>query len=193
MLLFLDTETTGLPNNRLSSYDTVLKWPRLVEVAWIECHEEGTVVSEYNQIIKPDGFVIPKQASAIHGITTEKAMKNGIQLHEVLMQLFTVIGRCSVIIGHNVEFDTKIIEMEFLRTGLLKDHYPKLFGRQVCTMKSATKLYGIRSGYGRLKYPTLSELYLKLFGECFEHNHNALSDARACKKCFFELKKRGVL
>lgn len=192
MLLFIDTETTGLPKKQSPS-DETSNWPRLVEVAWIECQENGTVVSEYNQIIKPDGFEIPKHSSAIHGISTEKALKNGIQLREVLMQLNEVLDRCSLLIGHNVEFDAKIIETEFLRTGLLKEHYPNFSRRQVCTMKSTTKFCRIQSGHGRFKYPKLSELYEKLFGEFYDRNHSALDDAHACMNCYFELKNRGVL
>ena len=77
MILFLDTETTGLPNRRSASIYHLSNWPRLVEIAWIECNENGTVESEYDQIIKPESFEIPRSASALHGITTEKAIENG--------------------------------------------------------------------------------------------------------------------
>lgn len=51
MILFLDTETTGLPNRRSASFYHLSNWPRLVEIAWIECNENGTVESEYDRII----------------------------------------------------------------------------------------------------------------------------------------------
>jgi DNA polymerase III epsilon subunit-like protein len=193
MFLFIDTETTGLPDNRSASVYPVSNWPRLVEIAWIECQENGTIVSEYNQIIKPDAFKIPKKASAIHGITTGKAKKYGVLLQEVLTQLFLVIGRSSLLIGHNIEFDTKVIQAEFFRAGFLKNHFLELCNRQVCTMKSSARFCRIRSGHGQYKYPKLSELYEKLFGECYDCNHSALSDAHACMNCYFELKGRGVL
>jgi DNA polymerase III subunit alpha len=37
------------------------------------------------------------------------------------------------------------------------------------------------------KFPTLSELYLALFGEAFAEAHNATADVEATTRCFFEL------
>ena len=41
--------------------------------------------------------------------------------------------------------------------------------------------------------PTLEELHISLFGAAFQSAHNALADARACAKCYFELRRRGVI
>jgi hypothetical protein len=42
------------------------------------------------------------------------------------------------------------------------------------------------------KYPRLEELYDKLFNSSFPA-HNSMEDVRALKKCFYELKKIGIL
>jgi DNA polymerase-3 subunit epsilon len=38
-----------------------------------------------------------------------------------------------------------------------------------------------------------TELHYKLFRSGFEEAHNAAADVRAMVKCFWELKKRGIL
>jgi hypothetical protein len=45
---------------------------------------------------------------------------------------------------------------------------------------------------GGYKPPKLIELHEILFGESFVGAHDAAADVRACARCFFELKKRGV-
>ena len=47
-----------------------------------------------------------------------------------------------------------------------------------------------KDGY---KYPKLQELYRKLFGKEFEDAHDALCDTEATEKCFWELKKQGII
>jgi len=55
-----------------------------------------------------------------------------------------------------------------------------------------TDYVGIEGYYG-YKWPKLSELHYHLFGEDFEGAHNSKNDVAATSKCFFELKKRGVI
>lgn len=47
--------------------------------------------------------------------------------------------------------------------------------------------------YGRFKWPKLIELHRKLFGTGFDDAHDALADVKACGKCFFEMKRRGII
>jgi DNA polymerase III subunit epsilon len=193
MILFLDTETTGLPNRRSAPLYYLSNWPRLVEIAWIECNESGTVESEYDQIIKPESFEIPKSASALHGITTEKAIEDGIPLNEALKLFCQSLNRSALCVGHNIDFDVKVVNAELIRMGFLRQHFRFLWKQTKCTMKSSTKLCRLKTGHGYYKYPKLPELHTKLFGKTYEDKHNALSDARACMSCYFELHRRGIL
>ena len=47
-------------------------WPRLVQIAWIACDEKGVVIESAEHIIQPNGFVIPKDATALHGFQQKK-------------------------------------------------------------------------------------------------------------------------
>lgn len=57
MLLFLDTETTGLP--RYSATDPTEKWPRVVQLAWALYDDEGNHERLNSFIIYPTDFTIP--------------------------------------------------------------------------------------------------------------------------------------
>jgi hypothetical protein len=44
-----------------------------------------------------------------------------------------------------------------------------------------------------LKWPTLPELHLKIFGQTVKEAHNAAADVATCAKCFLELKRRDIV
>lgn len=188
MLIFFDTETTGLPGKNFSAIHPHAKWPRLVELAWIECESDGTVITEFESIIQPDSYAIPKAASVIHGITTRRAQEEGRPLVSVLNEFLLSLDDCSLIVGHNVEFDVNVIAAEALRAGIPSRLQSV---QRKCTMKSCKNLCKLKRGAG-YKYPTLAELHVFIFGLAYPEEHRALSDARACMRCFFELKRRGI-
>ena len=84
MYLFFDTETTGLPRTYRASIKDLENWPRVVQLAWLMYSNSGKLLSENDYIIKPEGFMIPKEATKIHGITTKKALADGNDLSLVL-------------------------------------------------------------------------------------------------------------
>ncbi len=189
MYLFFDTETTGLPRNWKAPLTDLNNWPRMVQLAFMYFDEEGTLISEGDFIIKPIGFTIPLDASRIHGITTERAIREGLPLETVLQQFHALVAQTDTLVAHNISFDEKIIGAEFLRC-----HMPNSLNgkRKICTMDSTTNFCAINGPYG-YKWPKLSELHYKLFRTGFEEAHNAAADIKATVKCFWELKRRGIL
>jgi len=190
MLLFIDTETTGLPKPSGTVFE---RWPRIVQLAWSAYDNDGNRDSVTSHIIYPTDFVIPHDAALIHGITTDRAKKEGVSLFRVLPELNRDIDRSLTIIAHNADFDLPIVNTEFLRckieTTLLKK-------QKICTMKTPKIVNCCKipkpSGYG-YKWPTLTQLHSHLFGTGFSGSHNAHADVEACAKCYFELRKRGVI
>jgi DNA polymerase III epsilon subunit-like protein len=187
--LFFDTETTGLPRSWSAPMEDTDNWPRLVQLAWILFDENGIRAESGNQIVRPDGFIIPPDASRVHGITTERATKDGVPIRQVLETFRDKIGESSHIVAHNIDFDEKIIGAEFIRAEIVHEFSQK---KKICTMKSSVNFCAIPSARG-FKWPQLSELHTKLFGEPFKDAHDASVDIAATAKCFWELKKRGVL
>ncbi len=189
MYLFFDTETTGLPRNWKSPVTDLNNWPRLVQLAFLYYDKEGGLIASGNHIILPEGFIIPKETAKIHGITTERAAREGVQLSRVLNQFNEFVTTANYLVAHNMNFDEKIVGCEFLRNKMPNSITAK---RKICTMHSTTEFCNIPGNYGP-KWPKLSELHFKLFQKNFEEAHDASVDIRATAKCFWELKKRGML
>ena len=82
--LIFDTETTGLPLRDNAPLEELDNWPRLVQLAWQVHDVTGKFVEARNFIIKPDNFTIPYNAEKVHGISTEKAIAEGVDINEVL-------------------------------------------------------------------------------------------------------------
>ncbi len=183
--LFFDTETTGVPINYNRPARDTLNWPRLVQLGWILTDKDGIILNKGNEIVKPNGFEIPTDASMVHGITTEKARQIGKPLEDVIELFLNDVKRAECLVGHNISFDQHVVGAELYRLGV-RD---VISNRQrICTMQCSTsycKIPGLK-GY---KYPKLQELYYKLFGSNFEDAHDAMADITATKKCFFELKR----
>jgi len=188
--LFFDTETTGLPRSYRASIKDLENWPRVVQIAWLTYSNSGRLLSENDYIIKPEGFIIPREATKIHGITTKQALVDGHDLNIVLTQFARDVKKASLIVAHNIDFDEKIVTAEFLRKKIKHTLSKK---PKICTMRSSTDFCEIPSYYGKYKWPNLRELHNTLFDCDFKDFHNALADVKACSKCFFELKKQGVI
>lgn len=189
MYLFFDTETTGLPKRWNAPAADFNNWPRLVQIAWLFSDDGGHEIGSADYIIKPDGFLIPKEAENIHGISNERAIMEGVPLVNALSEFLAAMKKCEILVAHNMSFDEKIVEAEFLREKL---EYDLRDIKKICTKITSTEFCQLPGNYG-FKWPSLPELHNKLFGSGFEDAHNALSDVKICAKCFFKLKRLGVL
>jgi DNA polymerase III epsilon subunit-like protein len=189
MYLFFDTETTGVPRNSRAPVSNLDNWPRVVQLGWVRCDERGGEVSSEEYLVVPDGFHIPVEVTLIHGITTERALGEGIPLQAALKAFSAAAGEAEALVAHNIRFDEQVLGAEFLRMEL-PNPIPAM--SRICTMLASTSFCGIPGRYG-YKWPTLKELYRALFRRSPEGSHGALVDARACAECFFELRRMGVL
>lgn len=187
--LFIDTETTGLAVDWEAPIERVNNWPRLVQIAWLICGDDGQIEEEKEYIIFPDNFVIPEDAFKVHKISTELATVKGSQLNKVLLELNSRIEVIDYIVAHNISFDEKIIGAEFYR----KRIKTKLFSKnKICTMTSSTNYCEIPGNYG-YKWPSLTELHQHLFNSRQEESHNALVDIKTTFKCFWKLNDLGII
>src|SRR5690606_31602984 len=191
MYIIFDTETTGLPRNYDAPITDLDNWPRLVQLAWQLHDERGKLLSNQSFIVKPEGFTIPYNAEKVHGISTDRALKEGHDLLKVLQAFEQDVTKAHYLVGHNIDFDIKVTGAEFLRkqepTHLLEKN-------SLDTKDISTDFCAISGGKGgKFKWPTLTELHHKLFGIGFEDAHDAAYDVAATAKCFFGLIKHKVL
>ncbi|MCK5170842.1 MAG: 3'-5' exonuclease [Bacteroidales bacterium] len=189
MYLFFDTETTGLPRNWKAPVTDLNNWPRMIQIAWILCDNKGNRIESDDFIIKPENFKIPLDAAKVHGISTERAINDGEDLEKVLITFNELVGQADYIVAHNISFDEKILGAELLRKGIRSDFGKK---RKLCTMHASTDYCKLSGPYG-YKWPKLSELHIKLFGEDFDEAHDASVDINATEKCFWEMRKIGLI
>ncbi len=193
--IFFDTETSGLPVNYGAKISESDNWPRLVQIAWSCADKDGETWMEESVIIKPDGFTIPEDASNVHGITTERAMDEGKDLKETLEDFNAHVETHDIIVAHNITFDRKIVAAEYYRMAMQEAIDTIYDTEKICTMMKSTKYCNLPkpSGRGGAKWPKLEELYRILFDKEMVGAHDALADIQATAKCFWELKRLGII
>ena len=182
----IDTETTGLPTSRanptsanISSYDTC----RMLSFAVVEFDENHKEVSAQEFIIYPDNFEVA--ATEIHGITAEHAKEVGVKFEEVYNIICGIVTLSedskSMFVGHNIDFDLKVIRAELVRRELDLSILEKV--EPVCTLVLYRRQF--------LKFIKLGILYKQLFNKELEGAHGALADARAAGEVYPYLLRDG--
>ena len=185
MYIVFDTETTNLAKSWNAPVTDVDNWPRMVQIAWVIYDENGHEIKRRNCIIKPEGYIIPEETIKIHRISNERAHEEGLDLKSVLEEFTNDLKNNSYLIAHNLKFDENVVGCEFYRKGVQNNLYNIKF---IDTKDLTVDFCKIESSRG-YKWPSLIELYEKLFNSKFEDAHDAMVDVEALAKCFFELKR----
>jgi DNA polymerase-3 subunit alpha len=191
MYLIFDTETTGLPGNYNAPVSDTNNWPRCIQIAW-QLHDAlGNLVEHQDYLVRPDGFNIPYDAERIHGISTELATEQGIDIREALEKFNIALSKAKFVVGQNIGFDVNIMGSEFYRAGM-ESPLAQMPVLDTCTEVTANLLKIPGGRGGRFKLPTLTELHNYLFGVPFAEAHNATADVEATTRCFLQLVKMEV-
>ncbi|MGV6862017.1 MAG: DNA polymerase III subunit alpha [Putridiphycobacter sp.] len=189
MYIIFDTETTGLPKSWKAPITDTDNWPRCIQIAW-QLHDEwGELIEAKDYLVKPDGFNIPYDAEQIHGISTDLAEEQGVDINFVLEEFNTALSKAKFVVGQNVGFDNNIMGCEFYRFGVDSSLLDKPV-LDTCTEVTAQMCQIPGGRGGKFKLPTLTELHEFLFNEPFAEAHNATADVEATTRCFFELIRR---
>lgn len=192
MNLFYDTETTGLINFKRRSHDP--SQPHLVQLAALLMDDEGNEIQSLSVIIEPNGYEIPKEASDVHGITTEFAKKVGIPLEYAVMPFLNMAHKANQLVAHNISFDNRVIKIAKKRLPDIK--FPEMTATNFCTMNKSKSIVNlpatpkmIAAGFTGPKVPKLEECIKHFFDEELEGAHDALVDVRACARVYYHLKQ----
>lgn len=184
-LLFVDTETSGLPKDWEKPYSAAGNWPYIVQLAWVIYTGEGEKVKEENHYITAKDYEVSVKSRSIHGISDAFLEENGEEREEVMKRINADLKRYQpLVVGHFLQLDYHMLGLGFYRSGLDNP----LKGLPIfCTMRhSATLLH-----FSARHYLRLGELYQRLFQEPLKKEHHALVDATATARCFFELRRKG--
>jgi len=194
MILIFDTETTGLPDFRARSNDP--KQPHLVQMALVTAGHDGQEADARTVIIRPDGWTILPELTAIHGISHERAMDEGIPEAEAVDLFLLAQSRADIRVAHNESFDRRIMRIAMTRAGVRRDMIEAIEGRRsFCTCTEAKPIVNapptakmLAAGFNGPKSPNLAECIRHFFQEELTGAHDALVDARACARLFFAIR-----
>ncbi|WP_303310845.1 3'-5' exonuclease [Hymenobacter sp. BT730] len=187
-LLFLDTETTGLPARWDRPYAEKQAWPYVAQLGWVIYTEAGELVKSNKAYLQIPPGSMPASATAIHGLTSEFMRIHGRDPKAVLRLLRRDLATYSPrVIGHFLQLDFHVLGAAFLRAEL---DNPLLELPQFCTMQPA---WPSLKGKPAQRHWRLQELHELLFNEPLERLHDAYIDALATARCFFELRRRGLI
>lgn len=194
MILFFDTETTGLPVRWAP--ETSPQQPHIVQLAALLMLDADTEAASMNVIIRPDGWAIPEAAARVHGITTDRAMAEGIPLADAIRRFNGLLAQADVLVAHNIDFDAQMMKAAFYRADIepARQNLPRF-----CTMSASTNLVNLpptdrmlAAGFNHPKPPRLEECIAHFWGETLEGAHDALVDVRACAKLYWHLQSLRV-
>lgn len=185
-LFFFDTETTGIPDFKSPSDSP--HQPHIVQAAGLLVDASTRrIEAAFDVIVKPDGWAIPADVEAIHGITTEQAHDCGLPERLVVDMLTSYGLTCSTRVAHNQSFDARIVRIGIKRLGFGEELAEQWKGRPTaCTAILSRPICALPKS----KTPTLQEAHEHFFGERFEGAHGALPDAEACMKVYFAIQDR---
>lgn len=195
LVLVYDTETTGPPLFKEPSEHP--DQPHIVQLAAclvdLDTRQE---ISSMDVIIRPNGWTIPDEVAAIHGITTAHAEAVGIEEKtavEMFMALWSGPGRTRI--AHNEQFDARILRIALKRfnpCNPIPDYWKE--GKAECTATLSKPILNLpptekmkATGF-KVKTPNLREAYRHFMGCDFEKAHSAMADVRACMAVFFAIK-----
>lgn len=196
--LFYDTETTGLPDFKAPS--EAAHQPHIVQLAaCLVDLNTRKLINSMDVIICPDGWVIPDDVAKIHGITTERALDEGVPEASAIGVFMDMWAQSHTRIAHNEQFDARILRIALMRfeDDAVADHWKA--GNAECTAKLATPICQIpptakmvKAGFNKFKTANLREAYLHFTGKELENAHSAMADVRGCMEVYFAIKEGSV-
>lgn len=191
-LLFYDTETTGFPD--WDAPDDASTQPHLVQIAAIKVNAlTREVIASIDLVVRPNGWAIPAEATAIHGISTSHAAEHGVS-EEVAVTLLMMLAKGATRVAHNEVFDARIINIAAQRFLPPEARNFWLQGSAFCTCEAATPILKLppsesmkAKNVGGYKKPNLTEAFKHFFGETVQNAHSAKADAEACMAVYWAI------
>lgn len=196
MILFLDTESSGLYRSSLSPSDP--SQPHIVQLGFKVIDDKRRRVACHVDLVRPDGWGIEAEAFAVHGISERRAYKGGVPLPDALRNLRIHVPQVKTIVGHGIQnFDRLLISAELHRLGVTGEWWNSRGGDIFDTMEAATPILKMPGEFGP-KFPSLEEAHDALcpefavssIGTPWRSSHDALDDCDATERVYFAIQDR---
>lgn len=202
-IIIFDTETTGLIPKKETSLE---KFPYITQLSFIvyDTHSES-IKSTFDAYIKiPKGIEIPQIVTELTGITNEKCENEGIPIQQALGVFYHAMTLCDCVIGHNIDFDIQMMNIEIRRNIEFLKLFPDIYFmfdplrllevsiKTDCTMRMSTEACSLYRTNERnrtyKKFPKLVETYFHLFQKVPENLHNSIVDSLICLRCYLKMR-----
>lgn len=187
MLLFFDTETTGLWNKKRPCGHP--DQPKIVQLGalLVDPATRAEVMRLDLIIFREDP--IPQASAKIHGTSTERSQALGVYEPPALDLFCDLLLSAETVVAHNIEFDVQVINNACrLAAG---NPILDVFAHkgQFCTMKAATPVcrFPSKNGGGGYGWPKLELAIPHLLGRPPTDAHRAIGDVIDCRDLFFYL------
>ena len=232
-ILAFDTETTGLPENKHMSFDKqkeherkmlsmnefkkknniwsteLEKYPSIIQLAYILYDTDNPSDSKiFNKYINiPESINISSESQRIHGISKEKIglmdLFKKASIEDYLNEFMDDFIEADIVVGHNVDFDRRMIVAELLRLSKEKNipHIKEIMKDEnfECTQEITTPICNLKVKLQyvdpetkipkyiyKIKSAKLIEAYEHYFGykPAGEHMHDAIIDVAVCLRVY---------
>jgi DNA polymerase-3 subunit alpha len=197
-ILFLDTETTGIPQNCVKNVAKESSYPdyksndydnsRIIQIGWshqTNFNYENIVNNTTGVYIKPNNFIINN--SDLHGITKDFADENGLESKSIFYIFGETICNSDYIIGYNIYFDIYLLLSEFHKLNMNK-YIEKLLKmkeeKKILCIGELSKQY---KKYKNFSMPSQKYIFREIFKKNLNGVHNAICDINATIQltCYF--------
>lgn len=188
-----DFETNGLPLWNVASGDE--RQPHIVQMAMVAYTDSGIEMSHDCVIVRPNGWKITPELTAIHGISYQRAMDEGIPEKAAAEMYLDTMTDTDLRVAHNIVFDIRIARIALVRSGYARELIERLEARpKFCTCETSKPIVKrpptermIAAGFTGFKSPNLQECMTHYFAEKIVGGHDALVDARCSGRIYFHL------
>jgi DNA polymerase III epsilon subunit-like protein len=194
MITFFDTETTGLVKKGHTWDAHYRDFPRIVSIAWQNYFDKPMQL--YHYILNPEGYLIPGEAIAIHGITNEEANKSEHYFVTIAEKFIEQAEAATWIVGQNIYYDTSVFKANVRR---IWGEGSAMDTRAINALDKTKRLdimrmsMQLQRGDGKkLGWKGLEEIYRHLFQTGYQA-HTADGDVSAMVRVFETLKERQLI
>lgn len=193
--LAYDSETTGLVDFKAPS--EAPHQPHIVQLAAMLVDlDTWKTIASLDVIVRPEGWTIPDEAAAIHGVTTERALKVGVPESLAVELLLELHKQAAVRVAHNEGFDARIVRIACKRffDEATADEWKA--GKAECTQLLSTPILKLPPTEAMLrtrfknnfKSANLREAYEFFTGKPLQNAHSAIADVRGCLAVYRAIK-----
>jgi DNA polymerase III epsilon subunit-like protein len=152
-VLIFDVETNGFPPRY--AVTNLASCPNILQMSWvIYCCTTKTIIESFDSYVKIDPEVteISEKITEINHCTYERCA-GGMPMTDILQDFYQAYHRCDWIVAHNIQFDSKMVFIEFMRNWsdlnmicpeglrLFRDDYVSTVQKRIyCTMNNSIQL-----------------------------------------------------